>query len=655
MCGISGIVFKQAVSCKEAHQKIGAMSRAIAHRGPDGDGALIWHNAQQFTVYHKPNLQVHPGLQWTILEPQTDSTPAQLALAHRRLSILDLSDAGFQPMFDSQTQNWIIFNGEIFNFQELRSKLCEQGHTFYSQTDTEVILKAYHTWGPDCIAQLQGFFAIVILDNARQKLVMARDYIGIKPLYWTQNPDFFAFASEPKALQTLPIDRGINPLVVFEYLANSRIDVTEQHWLSSVLELKPGHILEYNLKNHSAEIYAYFTPPPSSPHPILTPDPIATFKDMMAQSVRQRLLADVPIGFALSGGLDSTVLLYEAALQNTSPLNTFSSVSNSTLHDESPWQNLVVNDLKTHHHSQTIDPACFATDIPKLIEIQDTPLLGFNNVAHYQLLKKVQDQGIRVLFNGQGADELLGGYEHYFIQHFSDLNLSGKIHLLKHINNAPISLQNLLKGYVFQTLKTYSKSWLNPKRVLHFRPDLRYLDPAFLETHFDQLTLLRAPYSNLNEAMHHDFYGQKLREMLHWEDRVTMAMGIEARNPFADNPDLAAWCFALPMEYKIHQGWSKYILRQAYSPIIPNAIARRVDKKGYSMPNIQLSQSMQSFWFEVLHDPSAQVATPYINLKKVQQQLQTLSQNSNPEIHQSIFKVTNLILYLNLLKSHTAQ
>jgi asparagine synthase (glutamine-hydrolysing) len=645
MCGISGFVDFSQKPNKVKIEWIQSMNNALAHRGPDDEGYVSFNETtlQASSYFGAQTISFSSALPFAPTIP-IQSAPEQnqsVFFAHRRLAIRELSEKGHQPMCNAQKNIWLVYNGEIFNSPELKQELVQKGYTFSGNSDTEVLLVAYQAWGTEMLSKLNGFFAFVICDTEKKILFGARDYNAVKPFYYVQNPAYFGFASEPKAFigNILP-DRNIQEAPIFDYLVNSKISCDTQHFYGQVKELEAGTMFQLDLLSGALVLNKYASQATLENQSIVTAESLL---HQLQASVSSRLVSDVPIGFAYSGGIDSSILVHLAAKEQPNTiLQLFSANSGVSSYDEGNWQKIGIQNLNVKHHIQQINPTEFQSQLSLLQHCNDSPLLGYNNLAHVQLLEKVRSQGVKVLFNGQGADELFAGYGTYYYSFFAESSLAQKISLFTHLHNAPVSAIELKKWIIRQLgiqslpdfmiwqLAKFSKKWL------------KYIRPEFLELYQNRSLALESYPNNLNEALFKDYYGQRLREMLQWEDRSSMWFGIESRNPFADDKNLAKLAFSIPSNQKIHNGWSKYILRKSVENLIPKEIAWRKDKKGYSMPDIAWNQSQEPYLKSLCLDTN----NPFIVQSKLEKDWDKLMQNQDLQTHKFLFRVANLSLFL---------
>ncbi|MCB0580777.1 MAG: asparagine synthase (glutamine-hydrolyzing), partial [Phaeodactylibacter sp.] len=374
MCGIFGLVNKN--NAPVSPETTAGASRLLAHRGPDGQGTL------------------HDG---------------PLALAHRRLAIFDLSDKGRQPM--DYRHYAVVFNGAIYNFPELREELRRHGYEFHTNTDTEVIPAAYDCWGPGCLHRFNGMWAFALYDRRQRRLFCARDRFGIRPFYYLDDGQCFAFASEVKAFGAIPGYRfRLNAIRAYEFLARGWQAHTEECMAEGIRQLPAGCWADYQLDGHRLEIRRYYhlEEHVRQPEEQTFEDRKRRFRELLADSVRLRLRADAPLALSLSGGLDSSsVLAVQAALQPGAPLDCFSVVFPGTAADESPYVDAVARQCRPTLRKLTPAFESILDGLEQACWFQDEPIASAAVIAHFRMVQAIRGQGFKVMLNGQGADEIL--------------------------------------------------------------------------------------------------------------------------------------------------------------------------------------------------------------------------------------------------------
>ena len=585
MCGITGLFEPSApswlpdVTC--------AMTRIIRHRGPDGEGFAFYHPGQH-AVTAVSSEQTPAGV------PGHSTAPSGsiLGLGHRRLSILDLSAAGHQPMSDSARDVWITFNGEIYNFAALRAELESCGHSFHSGTDTEVIVAAWREWGESCLGRFNGMFAFVLFDRRTKRVFAARDRFGEKPLYlWRTPAGGLAFVSEIKQLTIHPGWRArINGQLVYDFLNWGISDHTAETMFAEVTQLRGGEYLLAPLETlPAAQPRRWYDLSPA----VFTgdfADASARFRELFEESIRLRLRADVPVGSCLSGGLDSSSIVCTARAQlgarATSVQRTFSAYSDTARFDERGFIETVNAATGAEARNITPHPDDLLQEMARLAWHQDEPFGSTSIFAQWSVFRLARENGVVVMLDGQGADEALGGYHGFFGPHLAGLLRSGRWATFQREAAAIRSLHG-------QTRRGQAKSIANELMPTWLADRLRQIagrtvkSPPFLDLarlgavphmlHQGSVDL-RNPVRSLSQAQ---LSSLNLPMLLRFEDRDSMAHGVEARLPFLDHR-LVEFCLGLPDEHKIAGGWTKRVLREAMRGRLPEAVRARRDKLGFA-------------------------------------------------------------------------
>lgn len=565
MCGIAGMIGQANGT---------APLRTLAHRGPD-DSGWVTHQA------HAPAL-----------------------LMHRRLSILDLSAAGHQPMSVADGQFTIVFNGEIYNYRELRDELANLGCVFHTQTDTEVLLQAYATWGRDCLRKLIGMFAFAIRDERRRVLFLARDFFGMKPLYYTQAAGEFAFASEIKALlDWLPIKRTIQPQRLYEYLRWGRTDHSGDTLWSEIKQVPAAHYLEVSLDHPGPiEPERYWSLPTDATLDLTFDEAVEQVRARFLDNIRLHLRSDVPVGAALSGGVDSSSIV--AAMRLVAPhadLHAISFIADEPAVCEERWVDLVGTHARANVHKVHANPDTLLADFDHLIYTQDEPFGSTSMYAQYCVFREAARHGIKVMLDGQGADEMLAGYHLFLPARLSSLVRQGRwIEACRFANRA--SQLPGMRGYV--------RLWLQSARLL--MPDFaaswanRWLMPAWLNARWFRERGVafhvsgRRERDAMREELRQTVSATSLPMLLRYEDRNSMASSIESRLPFL-TPDFAELLLRLPEEYILgRDGTSKNVFRAAMRGIVPDAILDRRDKIGFATPEARWLKTLRPWVDEAL-------------------------------------------------------
>lgn len=569
MCGIAGIISKNnTVSIKDI---VYSMSQSIKHRGPDGEGFAFFSNTHSIPVYSNETPQINKESKTFLFNPATSlqniESDYNVAFAHRRLSIIDLSESGHQPMCDIQGNYWITFNGEVYNYIELREELKAKGHVFVTQTDTEVVIEAYKEWGFECLQKFNGMFAFALLDKNNNQIFCARDRVGVKPFYYSNTNNAFAFASEYKAfIKSKVIPFEINEVQQFDFIVNGNLENTEQSLFKGIHELKPSHYLVYNLSSHSFKIHNYYQLPKESLVSKSESELINIIEEKLLNAIKLRLRSDVEVGSCLSGGLDSSIIAgISKYLQSDKQMKLFTAVFPNESFDETNYAKQVADFVGANWH--TVSPTAdeFFKDIESLNYFQDLPVWSTSTYSQHRVMKLASENNIKVVLDGQGADELFGGYSHHYMalwkERFS----------FKNINDSRQTIPNAYKLFGKQLIKDglglsidYSNYFIDSKKPLG-------------KSKNEKLA------SSLNQQLQNDYQG-RLKSYLKCEDRCSMAFGIESRVPFADDVDLVNYLFSVEGKQKIKHGISKYLLREASKNYISNSIYSRRDKIGFETP-----------------------------------------------------------------------
>lgn len=556
MCGIAGIIaFNPA---QASVQRIKSMTDALAHRGPDG--AAHW---------------TAPG--------------GRVILGHRRLSIIDLSDLAAQPMH-YKGRYTIVYNGEIYNYRELRTILEQQGHIFRSQSDTEVILAAYDAWGADCLQQFDGMFAFAIWDEKEQQLFAARDRFGEKPFFYYTDEEQFVFASEMKALWMAGIEKTMNERMLFNYLTLGYVQNPKdagETFYTGIYKLPARNYLLYDAREHVLTQHSYWDIDLN--HAATSVNETAAMEQLRALlslSVNRRLRSDVPVGTSLSGGLDSASVLacMQKATDRPAMLKTFSATFPGFSRDESAQIALTAGSFSVTNHQVQPDADSLIRDFERICYHQEEPFQSASIVAQYQVFELARQHGVTVLLDGQGADEMLGGYSKYYPWYWRELYRQNKPLLQKELQQAAMAGQenqwnwrHKLAARLPYFAETYLVRQRSRQQRSHAGLNSEFTD-AFGVSYYE---MPHVP--TLNGALYYNTFLNGLEELLRYADRNSMAHGREVRLPFLYH-ELVAFVFSLPAGYKIRDGYTKWLLRKSMEKVLPEAIVWRKDKIGFEPP-----------------------------------------------------------------------
>lgn len=587
MCGIFGVLNFDEVNIHA--RQLQSSVNIMKHRGPDDEGYAMFNtNKKVYEERFGDTSAIRKGSY--IL---TDSNQIfNLAFGFRRLSILDLSINGHQPFFNSEKNVSLIFNGEVYNYIEIRDELIMKGYRFHTSTDTEVILNSYIEWGEDCLNKFNGMWGIAIYDMRKDILFCARDRFGVKPLYYCKDANSFVFASELKAIVEYfktdkTFNKKINKKILHDYLINNFVDHTEKTFIENIQHLSPSHYIKIQGNDFKVKRYFNITPETSFGNYCDTKfENIKNeFTELMFDSVKLRLRSDVTLGTCLSGGLDSSTvvsiinrLLIDKNIDRSQigeRQKTFSAVYEDKAIDEREFIEEIVRQTNCDSHYVLPDNSDFISDVKEFIFQLDEPFGGTSPYAQWNVMRLARENNVTVLLDGQGGDESLGGYEIYFGFLYSNLARDGNYFLL-----ASELMKNFKKG--LEISRRGLKYYMNAKNKNLKNAVSQYYNQDFLNKYSGDILDYRTS-NNLNVKLYEDFSQYILPSLLRFEDRNSMKFSIESRTPFLDYR-IIKLLFETEGVYKIHNGWSKWILRNSMKNIVSDKIVWRKDKKGFPTP-----------------------------------------------------------------------
>jgi asparagine synthase (glutamine-hydrolysing) len=569
MCGIAGYIASNDPRPFAAFQATAL--RTLAHRGPDDSG---WYIDGQFGTDQPP------------------PDPGRCGLLHRRLAILDLSPLGHQPMVTPDGHFAMTFNGEIYNYVELRRDLEREGCCFRSQSDTEVLLWAWARWGAAALPRLVGMFAFALLDRDRRRLVLARDPFGIKPLYYARPAGGFAFASELKALR--PVVSGhVRPGRLFDYLRDGVTDHGAETLLADVHQLPAAHWMEVDLDNAApTEPRRYWDIDLDRRLDLSFPEAVARARDLFLDSVRLHLRSDVPVGAALSGGIDSSAIV--AAMRAVEPrtdVHTFTFVADDPAIAEEQYADRAAQCAGATARKVRLGPGDLAADLDQLVATQDEPFGSTSIYAQYRVFRLAAEHKIKVMLDGQGADEMLAGYSGYFPARLGSLigrgrflqayRFAGRASTRPGVGGRTALLARGLKRLLPAGVQARGKAMLGRPTIPRWM-NANWFATRGVEPAIEGRSARRT--EQLRERLYRTLTETSLPMLLRYEDRNSMAWSIESRVPFL-TPALAEFLLALPEEYLISKdGVTKHVFREAMRAIVPDSILDRRDKIGFATP-----------------------------------------------------------------------
>ncbi len=562
MCGIAGII-----SIKEEHVRLPllkSMADTLYHRGPDGEG--FWINDRKTA-----------------------------GLAHRRLAVIDLTAAAAQPMHYVQRYS-ITYNGEIYNYQELRKSLQLIGYHFSSNSDTEVILAAYDLHKEKCLKYFVGMFSFAIWDEQENQLFAARDCMGEKPFYYYNEAGSFVFASEMKALWSIGIPKTVEDKMMLNYLALGNVQNPadkSQTFYANIFSLLPAHYLKFDAIQDKLTVTNYWDLDKQTVLSLSDEEILSEFKARFNHSVSQKMRSDVPVGASLSGGLDSSsiassIMHHLQQSGKTDRFKTFSAIFPGFEKDESRYIKEVTARFGFDNYTVEPDAAGLVRDFEKMCYHQEEPFPSSSIYAQYKVYELAGTHNIKVMLDGQGADEILAGYHKYLHWYIQELVGRNKFSLAKRERKLFQEHQMPLKWGIQNILATYLPSHVSIalekreyKRIVH-HPDISEGLIAVLRGR-EWEGIHKPVVTKLNDILYFNTMEFGLEELLRFSDRNSMAHGVEVRLPFLD-ASLVQFVFSLPTSYKISGGYTKNVLRRAMNGQLPDDIVWRTDKIGYEPP-----------------------------------------------------------------------
>ncbi|MFH1140027.1 MAG: asparagine synthase (glutamine-hydrolyzing) [Pseudomonadota bacterium] len=575
MCGLAGIFNLDGRPVDR--RVLEAMSRTLAHRGPDDQGLAIFD-----------------------LDRGGEAEKGALGLASRRLAIIDLSPAGRMPLADRDRSVFVVFNGEIYNYRELRAELEKLGRAFITGADTEVIAAAYKEWGQDCQRRFNGMWALALFDAGKKTVFCSRDRMGVKPFYYFLNNRTFVFASEIKALLAHPdLSTGPAPAAMFNYLARSYrfVDGRPTTFFNNVFQLEPGTGLLVGTDSWIEK--KYWSLSLQAPFTGSEEEASARFLEILTDAVRLRLRSDVRVAAQLSGGLDSSAVAALAARELGPGLPVFSACFDEKPFDEREFIEPTAAALKAEPHFVFPGPDGLRDELPRMIRAFDEPVCTVTFFAHWRVLAEVKRLGFKVLLNGHGADELAAGYYDHYLHNLADLRAEGALTELAAEKEAWLRLhgrerEKQQRDY-FALLDRGGEYMADCLK--NFAPHEAALGPALkYETGGPDRPVGPFP-SLLANRLYRELLFETVPAVLKAEDRTTMAHSVESRLPFLDYR-LVEFMFSLPGRLKIKNGLGKHIQRKALRGIIPEPVRTRTEKVGFNAPSEKWFREGLQDWVE---------------------------------------------------------
>lgn len=610
MCGIAGGFWGHGNLDNEIDNRLATAVAAMKLRGP---------NDQGYELHTTPT--------------------GVVALGHTRLSIIDLSSAGHQPMYTADQRLGLVFNGEIYNYRELRDELSVLGHTFVSDSDTEVLLAAWQEWGRASLSRLVGMFAFVVFDKVASKLTCVRDAFGIKPFFYTVEKGNFMFASEIPAIKALKSEEiTLDWQRAYDYLTHGDYDSGPRSFLAGVYHLMPGHILEVDIESGAvSEPEQWWRPSIEERNDIGFNEAAAILRENFLDNIRLHLRSDVPLGAALSGGIDSSAVV--CAIRYVAPdlpIHTFSYIAKGSVVSEEAWVDRVNQHVSAVPHKVVVNADELARDLDDMILAQGEPFGSTSIYAQYRVFKLAKEHGVTVTLDGQGADELLAGYSGYPGRRFKSLvdqgQYCGAVSFLREWSRWPgrslvhgikLAIAELVDGQLYDALRR-----LNGTKKVPI-----WLNKALLENAGVRLTYprQRSPYNRRGRRLAAELAfavtARGLPSLLRHGDRNSMRFSVESRVPFLTY-DLANFLLSLPEHYLISStGETKSIFRAAMRGIVPDEILDRRDKVGFETPEKQWLLGMAPQIREWL---SQDIQVPFLNQVEILKEFDLIVAGKKP-------------------------
>lgn len=569
MCGILGNFSHQPD--RNLTRRLEAALSSLQHRGPDDQG----------------------------LDHIDFKNGGRLSLGHKRLSIIDLTQNGHQPMKSEDGRYTMVYNGEIYNYVELRSELVKIGHVFQTETDSEVLLVSWQQWGVECLHRLDGMFAFVMFDRKNETIHCVRDAFGIKPLYYYTTDHQFCFGSEPKAIREIVTDRlFINRDHALKYILYGEHNQESSTFFGGIHKVLPGSYLRVDLgsENITIDEKRWYWPDITEREDVNFEQASDEFRELFLQSVKRQLRSDVPLGAALSGGIDSSSVVCSIRhLEPDFPIHTFSYIAKGSVVSEEKWIDLINNDVNSDAHKTFVTSDDFLNDLDDFLAAQGEPLGGMSFYAEFSVYKLAKEHGMKVMLEGHGADESVCGYDGYpeyrvrsLIERREFLNA---IQFLNQWRQWPGRKNSDVKRSLIYGLRTGLN--MNPRLINLLKRNLRNQEVD--DVLFQGGIKLPKPYRDFEEdslpgrslayRLRHEVCKRRCQHHLQGADRSAMIRSIENRVPFL-SAELVSFMLRMPEHFMVsNEGRTKHLFRHAMRGIVPNEILERKDKIGYETPS----------------------------------------------------------------------
>ncbi len=598
MCGILSIINTKPSTGSENLVKACSI---IKHRGPDDEGFLTWVPGSGPVVWAGADTAESTHSYWKYNTLGAGQN-YKVGFGHRRLSILDLSPTGHQPMLYGKAGLAISFNGEVYNYLEIKAELETLGHEFHSTNDTEVILHAWEQWGAACLDRFNGMFAFVILDYNKQMLYAVRDRFGVKPLYYFKGANAVYLASEIKQIRTSPDYKfELNEPIARKFLATGSTDHSDETFYKNIQSLPCGHYIEMDLSKdgNDFKIKQWYTLKPKKWVGTFD-EAVAEFRRLLIDAVKLRLRSDVTVGSCLSGGLDSSSIVCIAAdllkeKGDYAGQETVTACYDAAKYDEWKFAEEVIKKTNARPHQTFPSFQQLQQEIDAFIWHQDEPTGSTSQFSQWAVFKATHDAGLKVMIDGQGADEQLAGYGGNDVSFYTGLMKAGQFaDILEESKSYKKETGTFPKSFLLAAAQlTFGKgvTAMLPKKLrINNMPPVQFVhntEPAYMYAE---------PAHSLQANLFRQLYNEPLPALLRYEDHNSMAWSVESRTPFMDYR-LLEFTMGLPARYLLKNGVRKHILRAAMHGIIPEAIENRRDKMGFVTPEELWLKTEGKSWF----------------------------------------------------------
>lgn len=641
MCGITGLYSR--VGIKNHLESIQKANNEIVYRGPDGSGYVFFKKNYFKTFFQHDEENIKNEIDQNYF----------LGFGHRRLSIIDLTDKGSQPMSINGSNYWIVYNGEIYNHVEIKKYLQKKGYKFQSNCDTEVILHSYVEWGENCVEKFNGMWAFTIYDRKKNFLFCSRDRFGIKPFHYFKNNDFFVFSSEIKQLLNFKfVNKAINNSSVFDYLNFGGIEHSKYTFFENIIKLEPGNNILYNLNENTFKIKKYYNPTLETDFSLNYKKASQEFKSLLFDSVKLRLRSDVEVGSCLSGGIDSSSIVSIIKNLNKNQTNnsqhSFSSHFNDEEANELEYMKCIIDHSNVKSHFTYPNEEKLMKDLNDLIWHQEEPFASTSIFAQWEVFKKVKSGNIKVMLDGQGADEMLAGYlglRYYFFNELKEERNFKKLFFEKVLYQYMYSSNKNILNFLNILFKKFVNKKINNEVEFVNSINKDFYNSQIKNSIFSKNQSFQnyQEKEKLNNVLYQLTFKNNLPGLLKYEDRNSMAFSVEARVPFLDYR-LIEFIMKLPSNFKIRNGYTKSILRSSVKGVIPNKIRLRTAKLGFATPEKKWQAGiLKNLVNDAILDKRLE---QYIDPKLAKKRYQDITNYSLSD--SSPWRWVNLMLWMNI-------